>query len=78
MTTIEGAPVPDPDSNTSEFETYHIVVNAEEQYSIWPVGRARPTGWTTVGEPGSRQDCLTRISELWTDMRPRSVRVIHG
>ena len=66
------------DSNASELEAYRIVVNAEEQYSIWPVGRDQPTGWTAVGEPGSRQDCLTQISELWTDLRPRSVREFYG
>ena len=53
---------------------YHVVVNHEEQYSIWPADRDAPLGWRTVGEPGDRASCLSRIEELWTDMRPLSLR----
>jgi MbtH protein len=53
---------------------YLVVVNDEEQYSIWPDGRALPTGWRSVGEPADRDQCLDRITELWTDMRPASLR----
>ena len=53
---------------------YVVVVNDEEQYSIWPDGRQVPAGWHVVGEPAGREDCLDRIAELWTDMRPASVR----
>jgi MbtH protein len=53
---------------------YDVVVNGEEQYSIWPAGRPLPGGWSTVGIRGSREECLDRIAELWTDMRPRSLR----
>jgi MbtH protein len=51
-----------------------VVVNHEEQYSIWPAGRELPHGWTAVGQPASKDDCLHRISELWVDMRPKSLR----
>lgn len=54
--------------------TYVVVRNIEEQYSIWCVGRRIPDGWTVVGEPAERAECLARIEELWTDMRPKSAR----
>ncbi|HET8814284.1 MAG TPA: MbtH family NRPS accessory protein [Solirubrobacterales bacterium] len=53
---------------------YDVVVNDEEQYSIWPVDRPLPSGWTAVGSRGSREECLDHIAEVWTDMRPRSLR----
>jgi MbtH protein len=51
-----------------------IVVNGEEQYSTWPADRPVPSGWTVVGQPGTRAECLASIEEMWTDMRPRSLR----
>lgn len=51
-----------------------VVVNHEDQYSIWPVDRELPPGWTTVGNPRTREECLAYIKEVWTDMRPRSLR----
>ncbi|WP_326589955.1 MbtH family protein [Streptomyces brevispora] len=59
---------------TDTQETYVVVRNDEEQYSIWRSERPVPAGWTPVGEPGSREDCLARIGELWTDMRPAGLR----
>jgi MbtH protein len=53
---------------------YNVVVNHEEQYSIWPVDRDLPAGWRAVGKSGSRQECLDYIKEVWTDMRPLSLR----
>ena len=53
---------------------YRVVVNHEEQYSIWPVDREIPLGWRDVGKQGPKQNCLTYIEEVWTDMRPLSVR----
>ena len=53
---------------------YKVVVNHEEQYSIWPADRANPLGWTDVGRSGSKQECLDHIKEVWTDMRPLSLR----
>ena len=62
----------------SEVETsqpaYEVVLNDEEQYSIWPVGREVPAGWRTVGKQGPKQECLDYIGEVWTDMRPLSLR----
>lgn len=54
--------------------TYKVVVNHEEQYSIWPVERENPIGWRDVGKSGSKAECLDHIKEVWTDMRPRSLR----
>lgn len=54
--------------------SYHIVINEEEQYSIWAAGRPLPLGWKAVGEAGTKEDCLARIKELWTDMRPLSLK----
>ena len=53
---------------------YLVVVNHEEQYSIWPAGREIPLGWRAVGNSGTKAECLARIEELWTDMRPLSLR----
>jgi MbtH protein len=53
---------------------YKVVVNDEEQYSIWPEDRPEPEGWRAVGVAGSKQECLDHIEQVWTDMRPRSVR----
>ncbi|GAB4188649.1 MAG: MbtH family protein [Wenzhouxiangellaceae bacterium] len=51
-----------------------VVVNHEEQYSIWPKDREIPPGWKAVGKEGSKQECLDYIEEVWTDMRPLSLR----
>ncbi|WP_422769191.1 MbtH family protein [Plantactinospora sp. WMMC1484] len=59
---------------TDTDELYVIVRNDEEQYSIWRAGQPVPAGWEPVGEPAPREGCLARISELWTDMRPASLR----
>lgn len=53
---------------------YKVVVNHEEQYSIWPVDRENPLGWKDVGKSGPKQECLDYIKEVWTDMRPLSLR----
>ena len=57
---------------------YDVVVNDEEQYSIWAVGRAVPAGWHAVGVTGTKEKCLEHIEEVWTDMRPKSLRVAMG
>ncbi|WP_349259224.1 MbtH family protein [Candidatus Binatus sp.] len=54
--------------------TYRVVVNHEEQYSIWPSERKVPLGWTVTGKTGSKTECLAYIKEVWTDMRPLSLR----
>ena len=53
---------------------YTVVVNHEEQYSIWQVGRELPLGWHEAGKSGLKPDCLAYIKEVWTDMRPLSLR----
>ncbi|MCC6606159.1 MAG: MbtH family NRPS accessory protein [Anaerolineae bacterium] len=58
----------------NEGTIFNVVVNHEEQYSVWPAERELPLGWTTVGKSGSKQECLDYIEEVWTDMRPLSLR----
>jgi len=53
---------------------YTVVVNHEEQYSIWPVYRELPPGWKAAGKSGLKSECLAYIKEVWTDMRPLSLR----
>ena len=53
---------------------YKVVVNGEEQYTIWPAHRENPLGWNDVGKTGTKPECLAYIKEVWTDMRPLSLR----
>ncbi|MGD9658391.1 MAG: MbtH family protein [Methylocystis sp.] len=53
---------------------YAVVVNHEEQYSIWPEYKEIPKGWSAVGKTGLKPECLAYIKEVWTDMRPLSLR----
>jgi MbtH protein len=53
---------------------YKVVVNYEEQYSIWPSEKENPLGWKDVGKSGLKSECLEYIKEVWTDMRPLSLR----
>ena len=53
---------------------YKVVVNHEEQYSIWPAQRENPLGWNDAGKSGIKEECLTYIKKVWTDMRPLSLR----
>jgi len=53
---------------------YKVVVNHEEQYSIWPADREIPLGWKDAGKSGNKAECLAYIKEVWTDMRPLSLR----
>ncbi|MEK6304098.1 MAG: MbtH family protein [Acidobacteriota bacterium] len=62
---------PDREDNT----IYKVVMNHEEQYSIWPAGRENPSGWRDVGKEGPKAECLAYIKEVWTDMRPLSLRL---
>lgn len=55
-------------------QSYHVVVNHEEQYSIWPVEQELPEGWRTEGMTGTEAECLAHIDVVWTDMRPLSLR----
>lgn len=55
-------------------QTYLVVLNDEEQYSIWWADRALPAGWHQEGTSGTKEECLARIGDVWTDMRPKSLR----
>jgi MbtH protein len=59
---------------TEDMTIYEVVVNHEEQYSIWPAGRDVPLGWSTVGVKGQKPVCLEWVEKNWTDMRPKSLR----
>jgi uncharacterized protein YbdZ (MbtH family) len=62
------------DPDREDATVYKVVVNHEEQYSIWPEYREMPPGWRAAGKSGSKSACLTHIKEVWTDMRPLSLR----
>ena len=53
---------------------YRVVVNHEEQYSLWPVDKENALGWKDAGKSGTKEECLAYIKEVWTDMRPLSLR----
>lgn len=53
---------------------YKVVVNQEEQYSLWLAQRENPLGWQDAGKSGPKAECLAYIKEVWTDMRPLSLR----
>jgi MbtH protein len=57
---------------------FKVVVNHEEQYSIWPADQPNPLGWTDAGRNGPREECLAHVERVWTDMRPRSLRSQNG
>jgi MbtH protein len=59
---------------TLDNATFTVVVNHEEQYSIWFADREMPLGWRDTGKSGSKEECLSHIEQVWTDMRPLSLR----
>ncbi|MGX1497391.1 MbtH family protein [Roseibium aggregatum] len=61
-------PFDDPDG------IFHVLVNDEEQHSLWPEFVPIPEGWRSVFGPGKRQDCVDYVNENWTDIRPKSLR----
>ncbi|WP_027468174.1 MbtH family protein [Deefgea rivuli] len=54
--------------------TFKVLVNHEDQYSLWPDFKAVPGGWTDTGVKGNKQHCLDYVKQTWTDMRPLSLR----
>ncbi|MFE2050907.1 MbtH family protein [Streptomyces sp. NPDC059459] len=66
---MSSAPTPRPAE-----DRYTVVVNDEEQYSVWPADRALPAGWRTTGAQGTRAECLDHVEQVWTDLTPRSAR----
>lgn len=61
-------------SSNDDGQIYRTVVNHEEQYSIWPANRELPAGWREAGKAGTKSECLDYIDQVWTDMRPLSLR----
>ncbi|WP_394827254.1 MbtH family protein [Pendulispora albinea] len=61
-------------SEQEDTTIYKVVVNHEEQYSIWPEYRENPLGWRDAGKSGTKAECLDHIARVWTDMRPLSLR----
>ena len=61
-------------ADTENQTIYKVVVNHEEQYSIWPADRENALGWRDAGKSGLKSECLEYIKEVWTDMRPKSLR----
>ena len=62
------------DDREEDTTIYKVVVNHEEQYSIWPADRENALGWNDAGKSGTKEECLAYIKEVWTDMRPLSLR----
>lgn len=62
------------DEDREDKTIYKVVINHEEQYSIWPAHKENPMGWTDAGKSGTKEECLAYIKEVWTDMRPKSLR----
>ena len=62
------------DIDKADTMVYKVVVNHEEQYSLWPAGRENALGWRDAGKQGSKEECLAYIKEIWVDMRPLSLR----
>lgn len=60
--------------NQQNTEIYTVIINGEEQYSIWPADRASAPGWREAGKSGTKEECLAFIKSVWTDMRPLSLR----
>lgn len=69
-----GYPATGMPSEDEDTRTYTVVVNEEEQYTIWLADRPVPAGWRTVGKTGPKAECLEHIAREWTDMRPASLR----
>lgn len=61
-------------SDDEDTTTYAVVVNHEEQYSLWPADRELPAGWKREGKTGTKEQCMEHIKDVWTDMRPLSLR----
>lgn len=60
--------------SSQDSEDYICLINAEEQYSLWFAWKKIPLGWKKVGPQGNKDVCLQYIKEMWTDMRPKSLR----
>jgi MbtH protein len=63
------------DNSAEAVDQFEVLVNDEQQYSLWPYGKARPLGWNGAGKSGSKAECLSFITEHWRDMRPASLKM---
>lgn len=61
-------------SDADDTRRYRVVINDEEQYSVWFADRELPAGWRAAGFEGTKPECLEHVEQVWTDMRPKSVR----
>lgn len=66
------------DDITIDGDLFRVLVNDEEQHSIWPAAAGIPDGWRSVFEPAGKDECLAYVEKNWTDMRPRSLREAMG
>jgi MbtH protein len=62
------------DEHAESTQAFKVVVNHEGQYSLWPADRENPAGWADAGKSGPKEECLAFVEEVWTDMRPLSLR----
>ena len=62
------------ENESEDTRIYKVVMNHQEQYSIWPADRENALGWNDVGKSGKKAECLAYIDDVWTDMRPLILR----
>jgi MbtH protein len=67
-----------PTGDQEDPKLHAVLVNGEGQYSIWPLTEAIPAGWRAVNKPAQRSECMRYVDEVWTDMRPLSLRMAEG
>lgn len=60
--------------DTEDLATYIVIINDEEQYSLWKKDKVIPSGWVATGKEGPKEECIRYVDETWTDMRPLSLR----
>ncbi len=62
------------DNRSDSEELFKVLINDEEQYSLWPMEKDIPQGWKQIGPSGTKEECLGYVKVSWTDMRPKSLR----
>lgn len=72
--TADRTPATTEERDMDENTRYQVLRNDEEQYSLWPADIEVPAGWQSVGKEGTEAECMAYVDEVWTDMRPRSLR----
>lgn len=61
-------------NDNEENAMYKVLINHEDQYSLWPIGTPNPPGWREAEKEGTKEECLAYVEEYWTDMRPLSLQ----